>query len=43
VRAAKRLQGVAAHAAGWTCFDVRLGPAPPEADRPLAIRVPARR
>jgi organic radical activating enzyme len=43
VRAVKRLESVAARTAGWTCFDVRLGPTPPDADRPLAIRVPARR
>jgi MoaA/NifB/PqqE/SkfB family radical SAM enzyme len=42
VRAAKRLEDVAGGTAGWTCFDVRLGPVPPDADRPLAIRVPAR-
>lgn len=41
--AAKRLEGVATRTRGWTCGGVRVGPATPEVDRPLAIRVPARR
>jgi organic radical activating enzyme len=40
--AAARLASSAAHVDGWTCIDVRLGGARPDAGRPLAIRVPAK-